>query len=166
MLRSLFIAFFMTGSAMALIPAEKPPSSLLPRSGKVTLRHSAQKTIGCVQKSKGRDLKCVPELATITRSAAITLHPVAGPGVSDKEQRQAVKVTLSKEAVDVPLARGIWELEWQGRSERERFFLGGGDELAIALFTQLGGCKKSEDDCVLTTEGSIQKVNIPKDSRR
>lgn len=166
MLRSLFITFFMTGSAMALIPAEKPPSSLLPRSGKVTLRHSAQKTIGCVQKSKGRDLKCVPEFSTITRSAGLTLHPVTGPDVSDKDPRQAVKITLSKEAVDVPLARGVWELEWHGRSERDRFFVGRGDELAIGLFTQLGGCKKSEDECVLSTEGSIQKVNIPKDSRR
>lgn len=167
MLRSLFIAFFMTGSALSLVPVEKPPSSLQPQAGRVAFSHSSQKTIGCTSKGKGKDLKCSPELTNIDRGATITLHPVRGAGVSDKDARQTVNVSLPGSApVEVPLSRGVWELEWSGRSERDRFYVGGGDELSITLSTVLGACKKQKDECLLSTEGTSRKVNIPKDSRR
>jgi hypothetical protein len=167
-LRSLFISLFMTGSALSLVPVEKPPSSLAPQSGKVAFSHASQKTIGCVPKGKGKDLKCSPELTTIDRSAAIKLHPVATPDVTEKDGRQAVNVSIPRgtATVEVPLARGVWELEWPGRSERDRFFVARGDELSIALTTRLGSCKKAKDECVLNTDGTAQKVSIPKESRR
>lgn len=168
MLRSLFISFFMTGSALSLVPVEKPPSSLAPQSGKVAFSHATQKTIGCVPKGKGKDLKCSPELASIDRSAAVTLHPVADPSVTENDKRQTVTVSLPKgtNTAEVSLARGVWELEWSGRSEHDRFFVAGGDELSILLTTQLGSCKKVKEECQLFTDTTAQKVNIPKDSRR
>src|SRR5688572_16434216 len=100
----------MTGSALSLVPVEKPPSSLAPQSGKVAFSHTSHKTIGCVAKGKGKDLKCSPELANIDRSAAIKLHPVATPDVTEKDGRQVMNISIpgGTATVEVPLARGVW----------------------------------------------------------
>lgn len=165
LLRSLFISCFMTGSALSLIPVEKPPSSLVPQTGKVTFSHSSHKTIGCIAKGKGKELKCTPELTEIPGSASLTLRPIREKNVMEKDRRQTVVVNVSN-PVEVPLSRGVWELGWTGRSERDRFFVAGGDEIAIVLSTQLGACKKNKDECLLVTDPTTLKVNIPKECRR
>jgi hypothetical protein len=168
MLRSLFISCFLTGSAMSLIPVQKPPSSLLPQSGKVAFTHQSQKTIGCSAKGKGKDLKCVAELANADSSTFLTLRPVKSADPVTKDVRENVSVSLPRAnaAVDVTLSRGVWELDWPPRRERERFFVEGGDDLAIGLSTQMGSCKRTKDECSLVTEGATQKVSIPRESRR
>lgn len=169
MLRSLFLSLFLAGGSLSLVPAEKPPSSLAPgQSGRVTFSHTSDRVVACTAKGKGKDLKCVADKMASDASTSLTLRPTPSSEVAEKDKRQPVSVALPKTAgpIEVALAAGVWEIEWSGRSEHERFYVGRGDEFAISLATQVGSCKRQKDDCVLGTDKTTQQVTIPKECRR
>lgn len=169
MLRSLFTSFFLAGSAMSLVPAEKPPSSLgEAQTGRVTFTHTSQRVVACNAKGKGKDLKCRSDRVSLDATTSVTLHPTPSAEVADKDKRQPVSIGLPKTSgpVEVSLAAGVWEIDWPGRNESDRFFVGAGDEFGIRLATQSGICKKQKDECILATDHSAQRVTIPKECRR
>jgi hypothetical protein len=169
MLRSLFLSFFLAGGSLSLVPTEKPPSSLEPtQSGRVTFTHTSERVIGCSAKGKGKDLKCVADKAASDASTSLVLRPSSSSQVAEKDKRQPVTVSLpaSPRPVEITLGSGVWEIDWSGRSERERFYVGGGDSFNIGLASESGSCKRQKDDCLLATDKTTHKVAIPKECRR
>ena len=150
--------------------ADEPPSSLEPaRHGSLTLSHEATRVIACTAKREANKLVCAPETASMDSSTNITLRPVAGGQVGAKDKRQPVQVALPQDGTQVKkldLPVGVWELEWPARANHDRFFMAESDDFAIQLRTEVGSCRKVNDDCVLKADKTQLDVKIPKRCKR
>ncbi|MBE7485143.1 MAG: hypothetical protein HS104_34895 [Polyangiaceae bacterium] len=158
--------------ALPLVSAagQQPPSSLEPlRRGTVSLSHEATRVTACTAKVEQQKLSCVPTRQAADSSTTLTLKPVAGNDVASKDRREAQQVALPKDGTQVQkleLGVGIWEIEWPGRSEKDRFFVAERDEFAVKLRTEIGACQKAKDECRLKTDRTQLTVNIPQRCRR
>jgi len=149
---------------------QEPPSSLEPlRHGTVNLSHEANRVTACTPKVDHQKLSCTATRQAIDSTTAVTLKPVAGGDVATKDRREAQQVSLPKEGGQLQkleLAVGVWEIDWPGRNERDRFYVAENDEFAIKLRTDVGSCKKVKDECKLKTDQTQLVVNIPQRCRR
>ncbi|MBI3202821.1 MAG: hypothetical protein HYZ29_14880 [Myxococcales bacterium] len=149
---------------------QQPPSSLEPaRTGTVTFSHDARRVTACTAKVEQTKTTCVPTRQIAEATTSAMLRPVASGDVTAKDSREAVPLKLAKEAGHVQkldLAVGIWELEWPGRSDKDRFFVADRDEFSVKLSTEIGGCTKKKNECRLKTDRTRLEVSIPERCRR
>lgn len=158
--------------AMPLVSAagQEPPSSLEPvRRGTVNISHEARRVTACTAKVEQQKTSCVATRQAADSSTTLTLKPVSEGDVATKDRREAQHVALPKEGGQVQkleLGVGIWEVEWPGRSEKDRFYVAEHDEFAVKLRTDIGACKKQKDECRLKADQTQLEVNIPQRCRR
>lgn len=149
---------------------QEPPSSLEPvRTGKVAFSHDARRVIACTAKVEQNKTTCVPSRQVADAATSLTLRPVASGDVSAKDTREPVQLKLAKEAGQVQkldLAVGVWEIEWPGRNDKDRFFVADHDEFSVKLSTEIGGCTKKKNECRLKTDRTRLEVSIPERCRR
>jgi hypothetical protein len=158
------------GMPLVSAAGQEPPSSLEPmRRGTVSLSHEANRVTACTPKVAEQKLTCVSTRQAADSTTTLTLKPVAGEDVTNKDRREAQQIALPKESGQVQkleLGVGIWEIEWPGRVEKDRFFVAENDEFAVKLRTEIGTCKKVKDECRLKSDQTQLEVKIPQRCRR
>lgn len=148
---------------------QEPPSSLEPmRHGTVNLSHEARRVTACTAKVEPQKTTCVATRQAADSTTKLTLKPVAGGDPTAKDRREAREISLPKDtqAQKLELGVGVWEIEWPGRSDKDRFFVAEHDEFDVKLRTEIGACKKQKDECRLKTDSTSLTVNIPQRCRR
>jgi hypothetical protein len=157
--------------AVPLVSAagQEPPSSLEPqRMGHVTLSHQARRVTACVAKPANKS-GCSATRQAVDSATSLVLRPVVAADVASKDRREPQKIALPKDGATprkLDLGVGIWEIEWPGRNDKDRFFVAEHDEFAVKLRTDIGTCSKVKDECRLKADQTRLTVSIPQRCRR
>jgi len=165
MLRLVSTAVLTTALGAPLVsPASpEPPSSIESAHGTVKVVHVANRVSACT----ARQTRCVAELQPADASLDLTLAPVEEASVTAKQKREPVHLTCPSDSggtVSVDVSAGTWLLT--GAGPGQRFYVGDGDEIGIAIKSQRGSCRRVKDECLLETGGVKHDVKVPPAARR
>jgi hypothetical protein len=168
MLRSLTAIVLGGGLALPLAsPGQKPPSSLEPvHRGVVSFSHDAKRVVACNAKRDGGILVCLGQREPTDAATELELRPISQSTLVGQDKREQVHVAVNRDPRRVELGIGLWEIDWPGRNQHDRFYVADADEFGIGLRTEVGSCKKAGKDCALKTDETVLEVKIPKRCRR
>jgi hypothetical protein len=171
MLRSAFAILLAAPLVAGIKPAPSvdPPSSFEPDDprGVVALTHEGARVKACkLDASKPEKKKCNETRANVEGSVSIVLRPVGERRIAGPDPRKPVSVSVARQAKQLELQVGDWELEWSGYAKRERFEVADGSEFAVKLATTQGRCRLQKNECSLVADSISRKIEIPSERRR
>ena len=171
MLRSALVVLLAAPLAASIKPAPSvdPPSSFEPGAprGVVGLSHEGARVKACKLDASNPDKKkCNEARASNDASVSIVLHPVGERRIAGPDPRKPVNVSVARQAKQLELQVGEWELEWPSHPKRERFEVADGSQFSVKLTTTQGRCRLQKNECSLVADSISRKVEIPSERRR
>lgn len=144
-----------------------PPDSFDPNGprAKITLSHRHQRVLSCQPVRKQDKPACQAKREAADSSAHVRLVPVRTPDLTDEDRRQPISVQFPSESKggeqEVTVPAGVWEIDWAGRKQRERFRVQDGAGFKISLRSTSGSCALKQAECRLDPSKLTRSVKVP-----
>lgn len=177
MIRPLLASCLLTIPALALgaassaagsaSPSTSPPGSFDPSGprAQITLTHANRRVLACEPIRKKEKPACLAKREPADSSGHVQLLPVRAPDITDEDRRQPISVNFPSESKggeqEVTVPAGLWELDWAGRKQRERFRVVDGAGFKITLRSTSGSCVVKQTECRLDPSKLTRSVSIP-----
>jgi hypothetical protein len=144
-----------------------PPDSFDPNGprAKITLSHAHQRVLACEPIRKKDKPACKAKREAADSSGQLQLVPVRAPDITDEDKRQPISVQFPSKSKggeqEVSVPAGLWEIDWAGRKQHERFQVQDGVGFKISLRSTSGSCVLKQTECRLDPSKLTRSVKIP-----